>query len=496
MRKFTRIASLLVTISMLLPPICAYAEQYRPSEWATESVSTAQHYGLVSSNSSTLPYNQSITRLEFCTFALNYYKLLKNPPEKTTFSTSFLDTDDKNILYAADLGIITGRGNGIFSPDDAITRQETSVIIVRLLSLCGTATTVSGADVVAALSSYTDTANLSDWAITPMAFCLENGIIKGMSENELWPAYHTTREQAIVTLLRCFELYAPVSAKQQTPVSSGVAALPNANDDYTNLTAAASGALTLVKYNDRSLTLSFAPFANAERYKIDIYLDQSNFWYSDSDTYVKTLFSASPTFTLDNVRIDKKYKINIYADDTDNAISGSAYVAPKFTLAQKEKIVFADGEITSKEQADALMRKITVNVWRVNNSGTKYASTATLEVHKSIADVTKAAFEEIFSNNEAFPIKDVGAYAWRDTMASGRYSHHNYGTAIDINYDENYCLYKDGSFIGSFYKPGESIYSIAPDSAVVSIFSKYGFIWGGDEWSNPKDYMHFSYLEL
>ena len=44
--------------------------------------------------------------------------------------------------------------------------------------------------------------------------------------------------------------------------------------------------------------------------------------------------------------------------------------------------------------------------------------------------------------------------------------------------------------------PKENIYSIAPDSEVVSIFSKYGFVWGGDEWSNPKDYMHFSYLEL
>ena len=24
-------------------------------------------------------------------------------------------------------------------------------------------------------------------------------------------------------------------------------------------------------------------------------------------------------------------------------------------------------------------------------------------------------------------------------------------------------------------------------------FEKYGFTWGGDAWSNPKDYMNFSY---
>ena len=142
------------------------------------------------------------------------------------------------------------------------------------------------------------------------------------------------------------------------------------------------------------------------------------------------------------------------------------------------------------------MEKITVNIWHMGYDGIKSPSRVSLSVHKSIADITKAAFEEIYKSKTQFPIKDIGAYAWRDEMSSGRYSHHNYGTAIDINSGENYCLYKDGSYVGIGWFPGENAYSIAADSDIVSIFSKYGFIWGGDEWSNPKDYMHFSYLEL
>ena len=98
-------------------------------------------------------------------------------------------------------------------------------------------------------------------------------------------------------------------------------------------------------------------------------------------------------------------------------------------------------------------------------------------------------FEEIYNGKEKFPIKDVGAYAWR-----GGRSEHNGGTAIDINYNENYCIYNDGTTIGAYWKPGVDVYSINPYGDVVNAFEKHGFTWGGDYWNNPRDYMHFSYL--
>lgn len=466
------------------------AEAFTPSSWAKPVITMANTYKIIPEDTQNKSYTQDVTRQEFSHYAVTLYNSLMNVALPGTAKAHFSDTDDPYVLYAADLGLISGRGSDIFAPDDAITRQEMSLVITRLLAACGVDTSVSGEDVVNALSDYTDIGSVKSWAINSMVFCLKHEIIKGMSETELWPEYHTTREQAIVIIYRCFDTFA---TDEQKINCLGSIDGPG-NSKYDNLEATVSGDGTLLAYNDRKLSVEFPMIASAEEYKIDVYLDSSNFWYSDEDVFVKTLYSHTNSFSLDNLRIGKRYKFLVSANGQQRSVS--AYVKPAYTLEEKELLVFGSRAIDSKEVADSLMQEIQVNVWRVDKNGEKYASTAWLTVHKSIADVTKAAFEEIFNGKERFPIKDVGAYAWRDMMASGRYSHHNYGTAIDINSNENYCLYKDGSYIGQYWNPGSDVYSIAPDSEVISIFSKYGFIWGGDEWSNPKDYMHFSYLEL
>ena len=143
---------------------------------------------------------------------------------------------------------------------------------------------------------------------------------------------------------------------------------------------------------------------------------------------------------------------------------------------------------TTQSEAEPLMVTVTVPVWRLSG-GEKVSSTASFKVHNAIADKIKLVFEEIYNGDEKFPIKDVGGYAWR-----GGRSEHNGGTAIDINYAENYCIYNNGNVIGSFWKPNEDPSSITPPGDVVNALVRHGFTWGGDAWRNPKDYMHFSYL--
>ena len=88
----------------------------------------------------------------------------------------------------------------------------------------------------------------------------------------------------------------------------------------------------------------------------------------------------------------------------------------------------------------------------------------------------------------------MGGYYWRNT-AFGRISQHSYGTCIDINYDENYYCYADGTAItGSGWYPEENPFSITPDGIVVKTFEKYGWVWGGSWDGTVRDYMHFSYL--
>ena len=112
-----------------------------------------------------------------------------------------------------------------------------------------------------------------------------------------------------------------------------------------------------------------------------------------------------------------------------------------------------------------------------------------------LAEDVQAIFSEIYNSPEKPPIKDAVGYSWRNALSGGSVSEHNFGTVIDLNYNENYCVYKNGQQIGTFYDPSTSVFSFSPTGVVVQTFAKYGWLWGGNAWvSGTYDYMHFTYL--
>lgn len=488
-KSIVAFAATALVLSGCLSPISA-AASYAPSDWAVADINNLEANSIVPEILKNKDYSMPVTRGEFCYLAMNLYKNVSKNNDFLFGTTAFGDTYDITICAAADLGIISGRPDGNFYPDDFLTRQELACVLGRTLSICGIDTSVSGESVQSTLSPFSDSIEVYSWAYNNLTYCLLNGIIKGTSQNTVSPNMPTTREQAMVMANRAFELFTSPSV----PIDFSVL------NPYDNLSCEVSGEIQFVSFSDRALTFGVPYTDGAVMYTADVFLSMDNFWYADSDTYVKTINSPTPQITIKNMRAGKKYRIVVNAVDANGGYkkvyTGFATPDELFSLQEKEAIIFGDGDITSKEIADSKMKSITVKVWKINSAGNKYPSEMTLCVHQNIAEITKLVFEEIFAGEEKFPFKDGGAYSWRDTMSSGRYSHHNYGTAIDLNYNENYCLYKNGSYIGKYYKPGEDIYSFPPDGEVISIFAKYGFAWGGDEWSNPNDYMHFSYLEL
>lgn len=144
----------------------------------------------------------------------------------------------------------------------------------------------------------------------------------------------------------------------------------------------------------------------------------------------------------------------------------------------------------SATEAKANMADVSIDVWKLNPKGEKYAAKATVTVNKAIAERVKSVFQEIFAGEEKYPIYAVQGYSWR-----GGTSEHNYGLAIDINPNENYMINSSGNVVsGSFWDPNKSPYSIKENGDVVTAFKKYGFAWGGNAWKSSKDYMHFSYM--
>ncbi|MDO4522281.1 MAG: M15 family metallopeptidase [Eubacteriales bacterium] len=152
---------------------------------------------------------------------------------------------------------------------------------------------------------------------------------------------------------------------------------------------------------------------------------------------------------------------------------------------------YPGGYYKNSTAAAANMQEITVRTWdfKSGRSGEKITRTWTIKVHKNLASTVQQIFEEIYSGSEQFPIHELGGYAWR-----GGHSEHNTGTAVDINWTENYMVNVKTVAItaGKYWKPGEDPYSIPKDGEVARIFAKYGFSQG--DWGNSKDYMHFSYF--
>lgn len=478
-----------------IAPFSASALTDSPSPWAADTVSQAAQKDLIPQDLNGSSYRQDITRSDFSRLALSLYAHLTGDTPTAPAASYFSDTDDAAVSAAYELQLMSGRVNGIFSPADPITRQEVAVAITKTLAASGIDTSMPADDILGELKPFSDLCDMAGWATQSFAFTLENKILYGMSETELCPTRLTTVEQAVVIASRCLDKYTLPPMATPSPSATPT---PDASEARR---VSISGDASLVSTGDRSAVVSWKAMPKASTYRVDIYLDQSNFWFADDDQFVKSVYTAANTMAgLQNLRAGMTYRLLINGlDAAQNPVctyGAVLKITPPQTQQQKEQAVFSDGDITQKEQADALMQSVTVNVWKIGRDGSKYASKATIVVHKQIADPVRNIFKEIFEGTEKFPIKDAGGYNWREPMASGRLSHHNYGTAIDINADENYCIYKDGSTVGKFWLPGQNPYSILPDGEVVSIFAKYGFVWGGDSWSNPNDYMHFSYLGL
>lgn len=78
-------------------------------------------------------------------------------------------------------------------------------------------------------------------------------------------------------------------------------------------------------------------------------------------------------------------------------------------------------------------------------------------------------------------VKPGGTFVWRNIAGTDRLSNHSFGTAIDIN----------TKFSDYWQWSGDLSYRNRIPMEIVSIFERYGFIWGG-KWYHY-DTMHFEF---
>ncbi|NLK86460.1 MAG: DUF4832 domain-containing protein [Clostridiaceae bacterium] len=125
-----------------------------------------------------------------------YRDFLERRRAMLTVIPSFTDTSDPAIRAAAALGITSGTGNGTFSPDAPLTREQAATMLTNVLKIIGENT--SSAPAV----KWSDDKSISSWAQSAADVMYSYKIMSGTSATDLVfsPKSPYTHEQSLLTL--------------------------------------------------------------------------------------------------------------------------------------------------------------------------------------------------------------------------------------------------------------------------------------------------------
>lgn len=185
-----------------------------PSGWAKAEVENAISLGLVP-DVIQYGFSSNITRADFSKLVVNLLEVkskktaatLLSEKGKTLVTDAFNDTSDPVILTAYSLGIVGGKGDGVFDPNGEITRQEAAVMLSRTSVLLGiTAGESSG--------NFADSKEIASWASAPITFISsvkdksnQSPVMGSTGNNNFSPKSGYTRQQAFITVKRLFNSF-------------------------------------------------------------------------------------------------------------------------------------------------------------------------------------------------------------------------------------------------------------------------------------------------
>lgn len=170
-----------------------------PSPWAKVEIEKAKEIDLIPEKIQG-DYRKSITREEFSELAVSLYKALSGKEIILEGKSPFIDTQNPKIIMANKLGIVADKGDGIFAPDENITREQVSVILYRTLQVAKPRYEYSDYDY-----RFRDYNMISIWARKAVGYLYGIEVISGVGDNRIDPKGYTSREQAIALAKRMYD---------------------------------------------------------------------------------------------------------------------------------------------------------------------------------------------------------------------------------------------------------------------------------------------------
>ncbi|MBR6808496.1 MAG: S-layer homology domain-containing protein [Clostridia bacterium] len=186
----------LVTSSEGLLPF----EDIDPASWYVEGLTFCYSNGIISGAGNTYTFNPK-GELTRATFAVMLARAIGADLSVTSWNT-FSDCDysenswyAKAVEWAALNGYMNGTGEGVFSPNVTMTREQLATVFMRFMQKAEYEVEVSE-DV---LAEYTDVSGISDWAVDGVKYAVSAGLISSTSTSNkvASPKMSVTREQAV-----------------------------------------------------------------------------------------------------------------------------------------------------------------------------------------------------------------------------------------------------------------------------------------------------------
>lgn len=528
-KKFVGCAAAFVLCTCLLCRTPAAAVSLnQPSAQSDSVLKAADQALLLPQSMDGQQAERAITREQMCELAVRLYASLSDTDYDSLMQQSaarrsvcpYTDTQNADIQQAWLLGL-TEEEDDVFRPAENASWQQVIAMLYRAMQQSGSTVSISSNEIAETLYAYSDGDCVPDWASAGVAYFVREGLTDGIGDGRLGVGEPVSAEQAAVLTYRA-----------AAAVHTGRGA-SSAQDISSIAMHSGTGAISWTGCGADYYRVSFYQvddFTGAPAYTEQVastgngaqelalpqeIAEQPGVWYWSVDGFDcsgKLLASSGQTAVL-TVTAQAEYEesglyipltpvIDCPNDPASTAVSGAVpktvpagVVSGGESYSQKVARIFGAGssyhKYANSTEAASHQVTISVQVWDLDRNGNKVTRTKSLQIHEALADTVQQIFAEIYASGEQFPIKSLGGYSWR---GDGSSSEHCLGTAIDINWEENYmCTNSGRALTGSHWSPGSDPYSIPANSEVVRIFAKYGFTWGGT-WSSKKDYMHFSYF--
>ncbi|MFI3250993.1 MAG: leucine-rich repeat protein [Eubacteriales bacterium] len=175
------------------------------SAWAETNVIYSNENNLTV-GSLGMDYTKSITREQIAELLVNMIEEYVGMSLATADTSTFVDTQNESILKAYSAGIITGKEENRFDPDNTATRQEICIMIYNAIAILEEVTGKNFIDFSqTTLTGFPDVENISTWAFEKVAVLVNNGIMSG-SNGLINPTSPTSIQESLVLNNNLFKL--------------------------------------------------------------------------------------------------------------------------------------------------------------------------------------------------------------------------------------------------------------------------------------------------